>query len=301
MMKEASFALSDYIHFLKVERQLSPNTLSSYQRDLKEYIEFLDKQENLGSLSEIDRPNILRHLQQLKDSGKSARTIARHISSIRSFHQFLIREKMIDHDPTIHLEQPKIEQKLPRVLSVNEVDALISTTDARKPQGVRDRAMLELLYGSGMRISECIQLNAEDLHLSMGFVRCYGKGGKERIVPLGHSAIAACENYIRNVRPKLIAKAVNTDALFVNLRGKRMTRQGFWKLLKEYAQKAGIRQEITPHILRHSFATHLIENGADLRAVQEMLGHADISTTQIYTHVSKSRLKEVYTKFHPRA
>lgn len=300
MMKEALFALSDYIHFLRVERQLSPNTLSSYERDLKEYLTFLDKNIELVGLSTIERHHILKHLQQLKDEGRSSRTIARHISSIRSFHQFLIREKKMDHDPTIHLEQPKIEQKLPRVLSIQEVDLLIAATDSRKPQGVRDRAMLELLYASGMRISECIQLNADDLHLTMGFVRCYGKGGKERIIPLGQAAIRACEDYMQNVRPKLQAKS-QTDALFLNLRGKRMTRQGFWKLLKEYAIKGGIRNEITPHILRHSFATHLIENGADLRAVQEMLGHADISTTQIYTHVSKSRLKEVYTKFHPRA
>ncbi|KXH82064.1 site-specific tyrosine recombinase XerD [Sporosarcina sp. HYO08] len=298
-MEDAHYALEDYIHFLKVERQLSHNTITSYKRDLVEYISSIEEV-GLAKLDEIGRSTILEYLHRLKEDGKSTRTISRHISSIRSFHQFLLREKVTTQDPTVHLELPKLEQKLPRVLSLEEIDRLISSPDRAKPQGIRDTALLEVLYGTGMRVSECIGLNIDDLHLSMGFIRVFGKGSKERIVPLGRKAIEACRQYMEEVRPRLTSKQ-KTEALFVNLRGTRLTRQGCWKILKTYALKAGIQKELTPHILRHSFATHLIENGADLRAVQEMLGHADISTTQIYTHVSRTRLKDVFVKFHPRA
>ncbi|WP_339249903.1 site-specific tyrosine recombinase XerD [Sporosarcina sp. FSL W8-0480] len=299
-MKDGKFALEDYMHFLKVERQLSKNTISSYKRDLVEYIDAMEKI-GMESIDKIDRSCILRHLHKLKEEGKSSRTIARHISSVRSFHQFLLREKVTTQDPTVHLEMPKLEQKLPSVLSVEEVDKLISMPESSKLQGKRDIALLELLYGTGMRVSELIGLDVEDVHLSMGFVRVFGKGGKERIIPLGGGALRACSTYLREARPEFIAKTKEANAFFVNMRGTRLTRQGCWKILKGYAMKAGIQKELTPHILRHSFATHLIENGADIRAVQEMLGHADISTTQIYTHVSKARLKDVYVKFHPRA
>ena len=300
-MKEMKDAVADYLHFLRVERQLSDNTLASYERDLLGYIKDLSKVQQILELDNVERIHILSHLQSLKASGKSSRTLARHISSIRSFHQFLLRERVCSSDPTVHLEMPQMDRTLPKILSVEEVEVLLDAPNIEKPQGLRDRAILELLYASGMRISECISLNIEDLHLTMGFVRCFGKGGKERIIPLGRSALAASEAYIREGRPKLVKPAVRTDALFINQRGKGLTRQGVWKLMKEYAAKAGIENEITPHTMRHSFATHLIENGADLRAVQEMLGHADISTTQIYTHVSKTRLKDVYKQFHPRA
>lgn len=288
------------MHFLKVERQLSVNTIVSYKRDLDEYMGYMELT-GFKSIDDVDRPAILSHLRKMKESGKSARTISRHISSIRSFHQFLLREKVTTQDPTVHLELPKLEQKLPRILSMDEVDKLIESPDSSKPQGVRDTALLEILYGTGMRVSELIGLNMDDIHLSMGFVRVFGKGGKERIIPLGGRSITACKRYIEEARPVFIEKQRGTEALFVNMRGTRLTRQGCWKLLNGHALKAGIQKELTPHILRHTFATHLIENGADLRAVQEMLGHADISTTQIYTHVSRSRLKEVYVKFHPRA
>ena len=288
------------MHFLKVERQLSVNTIVSYKRDLDEYMGYME-QAGYESIDDVDRPAILSHLREMKEGGKSARTISRHISSIRSFHQFLLREKVTTQDPTVHLELPKLEQKLPRVLSMEEVDKLIESPDCSKPQGVRDTALLEILYGTGMRVSELIGLNMDDIHLSMGFIRVFGKGGKERIIPLGGRSITACTRYIEEARPIFIEKQKGTEALFVNMRGTRLTRQGCWKLLNGHALKAGIQKELTPHILRHTFATHLIENGADLRAVQEMLGHADISTTQIYTHVSRSRLKEVYVKFHPRA
>lgn len=299
-MKDAQFALEDYIHFLKVERQLSMNTITSYRRDLEDYIGHLERAEK-ASIDHVDQQSILLYLHEMKGSGKSSRTISRHISSIRSFHQFLLREKVTTQDPTVHLELPKLEKKLPRVLSIEEVDRLIEAPDQSKPQGVRDVAILELLYGTGMRVSELLGLDISDIHLSMGFVRVFGKGGKERIIPLGSSAITACQQYIEYARPIFLEKQNGNDAFFVNMRGARLTRQGCWKLLKVHALRAEIKKEMTPHLLRHSFATHLIENGADLRAVQEMLGHADISTTQIYTHVSRSRLKDVYVQFHPRA
>ncbi|MGI2327106.1 site-specific tyrosine recombinase XerD [Planococcus sp. YIM B11945] len=300
-MKYAKDALDDYLHFLRVERQLAANTLVSYERDLKSYIQYLKEVEQLDSLRKVERVHILNHLRHLKETTKTSRTVARHISSIRSFHQFLIRERVVDNDPTVHLEMPQMDKKLPNILSIEEVDALIQAPETGKPNGMRDQAMLELLYGSGMRVSECINLDIEDVNLTMGFVRCFGKGGKERIIPLGKSALNSCRLYLENARGELVKSSEKSEALFINQRGKRLTRQGFWKLLKQHAQKAGIQKELTPHTLRHSFATHLIENGADLRAVQEMLGHADISTTQIYTHVSKTRLKDVYSQFHPRA
>lgn len=300
-MQQFTDPLEDYLHFIRVERQLSENTLASYKRDLLEYIQHLSEVQQLANFDVVTRHHILLHLENLKNNGKTARTVSRHISSIRSFHQFLLREKVTSTDPTVHLELPVIEQKLPTVLSIEEIERLIAAPSSNKPQGIRDIAMLELLYGSGMRISECIELNIEDIHLTMGFVRVFGKGGKERIIPLGRGALNACTKYINGARQKLQGEYPKTEAFFINQRGKRLTRQGAWKLLKQHAEKAQIKQELTPHVLRHSFATHLIENGADLRAVQELLGHSDISTTQIYTHISKKRLSEVYKQFHPRA
>lgn len=300
-MENGLFQLEDYLHFLRIERQLADNTLISYKKDLTDYLIHIFDIQQLNSLSEVERQHIIAHLRKLKADGKSPRSIARHISSIRSFHQFLLREQVTRQDPTIHLEIPQMDQKLPNFLTVEELNNLLASINLSKPQGVRDLAMFELMYASGMRISECLNLNLEDIHLTMGFVRCFGKGGKERIIPLGGAAIKACQKYMEEARPKLLKIGEKTDAIFISQRGKRLTRQGIWKLLKMHAINAGIKKEITPHVLRHSFATHLIENGADLRAVQEMLGHADISTTQIYTHVSKTRLKEVYKQFHPRA
>lgn len=300
-MEEAHLALADYLHFLQVERQLAANTISSYKRDLTDYLHFLTEND-VVNIDAITRREILTYLQKMKDVGKSTRTISRSISSIRSFHQFLLREKVASGDPTVHLEMPKIEQKLPDILSMAEIDLLIEAPNRETLQGKRDYALLEVLYGTGMRVSELLNLNMSDIHLTMGFVRVFGKGGKERIIPLGRKAIEGCRVYIEEARSKFIEKsAIPVEALFLNMRGNRLTRQGCWGILKQYAYEAGLSKELTPHILRHSFATHLIENGADLRAVQEMLGHSDISTTQIYTHVSRSRLKEVYTQFHPRA
>ncbi|CAH0292096.1 Tyrosine recombinase XerD [Peribacillus frigoritolerans] len=245
--------------------------------------------------------NILHFLVQLKDQGKSSKTVARHIASIRSFHQFLLRERVTNQDPSIHIETPKPERSLPKVLSMEEVEALLEAPKKMDEFGLRDKAMLELMYATGMRVSELISMDVSDVHASMGFVRCVGKGNKERIIPIGQTALGAIEHYLESSRGKMASPKHRTDSLFLNHHGNRLTRQGFWKILKKLVKSAQIEKEITPHTLRHSFATHLLMNGADLRAVQEMLGHADISTTQIYTHITNVRIKDVYSKFHPRA
>jgi len=293
--------LKDFIHFLVVEKGLSRNTIVSYERDLKSYLGFLQNSEKLTELDAIQRSQIIHFLAHLKDSGKSAKTIARHVASLRAFHQFLLREKVVGQDPTVHIESPQLERNLPKVLSLQEVEILLESPKLVDHYGYRDKAMLELLYATGIRVSELIGLNMDDIHLTMGFIRCIGKGNKERIIPLGRTASTALEQYLVKGRPKFVSKGHKDEAFFLNHHGKRLTRQGFWKILKRLAKEANIEKELTPHTLRHSFATHLLENGADLRAVQEMLGHADISTTQIYTHVTKTRLKDVYSKFHPRA
>ena len=292
--------LSDFIHFMTVERGLSENTIVSYKRDLQNYLSFLMTHEQLTDISDVTRLHIIHYLKQLKEEGKSSKTSVRHLSSIRSFHQFLLREKVTKDDPSWNIETQKTERTLPKVLSLGEVEKLLDTPNKKNPFDYRDKAMLELLYATGIRVSEMLDLTLADVHLTMGFIRCFGKGRKERIVPIGEAAASAIEEYIEKGRSKLLKKQLS-DALFLNHHGKKMSRQGFWKNLKKRAIEAGIQKELTPHTLRHSFATHLLENGADLRAVQEMLGHADISTTQIYTHVTKTRLKDVYHKFHPRA
>ncbi|TQR24227.1 site-specific tyrosine recombinase XerD [Bacillus safensis] len=292
--------LSDFIHFMTVERGLSENTIVSYKRDLQNYLSFLMTHEQLTDMNDVTRLHIIHYLKQLKEEGKSSKTSVRHLSSIRSFHQFLLREKVTTDDPSWNIETQKTERTLPKVLSLGEVEKLLDTPNQNTPFDYRDKAMLELLYATGIRVSEMLDLTLADVHLTMGFIRCFGKGRKERIVPIGEAAASAIEEYIEKGRSKLLKKQPS-DALFLNHHGKKMSRQGFWKNLKKRAIEAGIQKELTPHTLRHSFATHLLENGADLRAVQEMLGHADISTTQIYTHVTKTRLKDVYHKFHPRA
>ncbi|PLR76382.1 site-specific tyrosine recombinase XerD [Bacillus sp. V3-13] len=293
--------LKDFIHFLIVEKGLAKNTIISYERDLKSYLKYLGKIEAVNDLNLVQRLQIVHFLGHLKEQGKSSKTLARHIASVRAFHQFLLREKAVDQDPTVHIESPQLERSLPKVLSLAEVETLLEAPKTDTHYGLRDKAMLELLYATGIRVSELIGLNLGDAHLTMGFVRCIGKGNKERIIPLGRTAAAALEEYLNNGRSRFLSKKHRDDSLFLNHHGRRLTRQGFWKILKRLTKEAGIEKELTPHTLRHSFATHLLENGADLRAVQEMLGHADISTTQIYTHVTKTRLKDVYSQFHPRA
>ncbi|MEW4325225.1 site-specific tyrosine recombinase XerD [Rossellomorea marisflavi] len=293
--------IEDYMHFLTVEKGLSKNTIDSYKRDLKSYSLYIKNVEGMEGWNEVSRVNIVQFLGHLGDQGKSSKTVARHVASIRSFHQFLLREKAVEQDPTVHLETPRTERKLPKILSLSEVETLLEAPDASTPLGMRDKAMLELLYATGIRVSELIGMKLDDLHLNMGFIRCIGKGNKERIIPIGQTAMNVLGDYLEHSRLKLRSGRERDDHLFLNHHGRGMSRQGFWKNLKALQKKANIEKELTPHTLRHSFATHLLENGADLRAVQEMLGHADISTTQIYTHVTKTRLKDVYTKFHPRA
>lgn len=291
--------LEDFLHFLQVERGLAVNTLTSYRRDLTNYIAYITKELQKISWNDVSRNDILQFLYHLKDNGKSSATISRHISSIRSFHQFLVREQIVKQDASLHVEKPKKDRTLPNILSQEDIDKLLEIND-HTPLGLRTKAMLELLYATGLRVTEMISLKTNDLHLMMGFVQCFGKGSKERIVPLGDTAKKALEDYLEFGRPHLV-KGQSTKTLFVNQHGRPLSRQGFWKILKKRALEAEIRKNITPHTLRHSFATHLLENGADLRIVQEMLGHEDISTTQIYTHVTKTRLKDMYKAYHPRA
>ncbi|WP_078553155.1 site-specific tyrosine recombinase XerD [Bacillus alkalicellulosilyticus] len=292
--------VADFIHYVVVERGLADNTIQSYRRDLQQYTKYQKEVEVNSHIDEIDRTCILNYLYFLKDQGKADTTIARNIASIRAFHQFLLREKKADKDPTVHIEIPKSAKRLPKVLSTEEVEALLEVPHGTDPFSIRNKAMLELLYATGMRVSELCQLELQDVHMTMGFIRCIGKGNKERIIPLGSLANQSMKVYLENARPRMLKKRSH-QKVFVNHIGNPLSRQGFWKILKALAKKAKIEKELTPHTLRHSFATHLLENGADLRAVQEMLGHADISTTQIYTHVTKTRLKDVYAQFHPRA
>lgn len=292
-------ALKAFIHYLTVEKGLADNTLQSYERDLTYYFHYLEEC-GVQRIENSTRQHIKQYLLRLKQEGKASATLSRNVSSIRSFYQFLVRERRLLSDPSVHIEKPKIERKLPNVLTTREVESLLQAPNRSNLIGKRDAAMLELLYATGIRVSELVDLELSDVHLHMGFIRCLGKGSKERIIPLGQKAIEALEQYIRHARGKLL-KNHKSETLFLNHHGKRLSRQGFWKIIKKLAREAQINKEITPHTLRHSFATHLLENGADLRSVQEMLGHADISTTQIYTHVTRTRLKDVYAKAHPRA
>lgn len=291
--------IEEYLKFIQIEKGLSENTIGAYRRDLKKYQLYMQEQK-IAHIDFIDRQTIQECLGSLIDQGASAKSIARFISTIRSFHQFALREKYAAKDPTVLIETPKYEKKLPDVLDVEEVIQLLETPDLTINNGYRDRTILELLYATGMRVTELIQIEIEDVNLIMGFVKVFGKGNKERIIPLGDTVIEYLDTYINTVRPQLLKKTV-TNVLFLNLHGRPLTRQGIWKLIKQYGLRANITKTLTPHTLRHSFATHLLENGADLRAVQEMLGHSDISTTQLYTHVSKTQIRQMYNQFHPRA
>jgi|SRR5690625_51520 len=291
--------LEDYIHYIQIERGLADNTLQAYRRDLLKYIDYISEVEKIKDWDQVDRSTITRFLYNLNDNGAKPSTISRTLSTLRKFHQFLVMDKILTVDPTVHIESPTKTRSLPKVLSTAEIEQLLDI-ESNEPLIIRNKAMLETLYATGLRVSELVDLTLSDLHLMMGFVRCLGKGSKERIVPLGDVAKESLEDYLNRARNSLV-KGQNVDALFVNHRGGALTRQGFWKILKAHAKDKGIKKNITPHMLRHSFATHLLENGADLRAVQEMLGHSDISTTQIYTHVSRKRLRDIYGQHHPRA
>ena len=292
--------VADFLNFLTVEKGLASNTIQSYRRDLKKYGQFLDKG-SLGPMRGATRATILSYLLFMERDGKATSTIARRLAALKSFYQFLTVEQIIAKDPTENLESPKQDKKLPQILTIDEVERLLRQTDASTAPGTRDRAMMETLYATGIRVTELVSLKLSDINLDNGYLRCFGKGSKERIVPLGSMAQRHVAEYLDGARKELVGGREDTGALFVNHHGRAMTRQGFWKIVKRYATEANIGKRITPHTLRHSFATHLLQNGADLRSVQEMLGHADISTTQIYTRLTKGRLKEVYTKSHPRA
>ena len=287
-----------YLNYLLIEKGLSKATLGSYSEDVIRYQEFLHGK-GVDRLSDTDTPLILKHLISLRNTGLGARSRARHLVSIRGLYRFAVQEKLLKHDPSKLVDLPKLSLKLPDVLAVDEVCRLLNTPDTNKPVGVRDAAMLELLYAAGLRVSELVSLKLQDINLEAGFVRVFGKGAKERVVPIGLPAKKKIAFYIENAR-KIALKNQLSPYLFIARAGKPITRQGFWKLLQRYADQAQIHKKISPHSLRHSFATHLLEGGADLRAVQIMLGHVDISTTQIYTHITRKHLKELHHKFHPR-
>ncbi|MFN8008693.1 MAG: site-specific tyrosine recombinase XerD [Terriglobia bacterium] len=284
---------------LTVERGLANNTLQAYQRDLVSFLKFLGVG-NRESCEEYETATIRRFLRGLQDSGKNPRTVARVLVTLRQFFDFLVLEGQIQENPCQYIESPKVWKTLPKILSLEEVDLLLKQPDLSISKGVRDKAMLEVLYATGLRVSELVGLRLGDLHLDLGYLGCSGKGGKIRVVPLGKSALAALDAYLRTGRSALLGKS-RGEEVFVNARGRSMTRQGFWKIIRDYGRKAGIPIRLRPHLLRHSFATHLLQRGADLRAVQSMLGHSDISTTEIYTHILKDRLKTLYQRHHPRS
>lgn len=287
-----------YEKYLLNIKQASANTVASYMRDIRQFAAYMSEVEDVG-LDACDRNCICRYTQHLVNLGKSTATVARSIASLKSFYSYCVTELMVKENPVNNIPQQKSEKKLPQILTNWEVDRLLDQPKATDMKGLRDKAMLETLYATGMRVSEMIALNVSDVSLSGSFIKCEGSG-KFRIVPIYPAAVKALAAYLMDVRPKMVTNGEETS-LFVNMNGERMTRQGFWKLIKHYQEKAQINKEITPHTLRHSFAAHLLENGADLHSLQEMLGHSDISSTQIYTQVIKQNLKSVYNKAHPRA
>ncbi len=288
-----------YLDYLTVEKGLAANTRASYSADLLKFLNYL-KDRGIDDWSQVRFPEIMAFLSRAQEQGLAPRSRARLLSAMRGFFKFMIRDSHLKKSPVANLTSPRLRRQLPTVLSVAEVERLLAQPNPDLPLGQRDVAMLELLYGTGLRVTELITLAVGRVNLEVGFLVARGKGSKERIVPMGEAATEAVQNYTLGSRPRLLKGRVS-DILFVSNRGTAMTRQGFWKLLKKYGRQAGMEKSLTPHTLRHSFATHLLERGADLRSVQMMLGHADISTTQIYTHVARERLREVHKKYHPRA
>lgn len=290
--------VDEYASFMSNVRHKSVNTIESYKRDVKQYISYLDNS-GVKDLSSTTKTTVLSYLLELQKEGRASSTVSRTLASLRSFYIFMIQNGAVATDPTTNLEAPHVEKKPPQILTSAEVELLMEQPSPDDNKGIRDRAMLELLYATGIRVSELINLNVTDVNLAMSFIRCTGSK-KERIVPMGNKALEALTVYIDNVRDGMV-KSETERALFVNCSGARLSRQGFWKIIKQYQRQAGIEKEITPHTLRHSFAAHLLENGADLRSIQEMMGHADISSTQVYSKLVSSRIKDVYAKAHPRA
>ncbi|MFH1008870.1 MAG: site-specific tyrosine recombinase XerD [Candidatus Latescibacterota bacterium] len=290
--------VTGFLNYISVERGLSVHTVAAYRQDVLRYLFFL-RERGIGDPGEAHQAEVTALIRLLHELGLQASSVARNLSAIKMFHRFLVGEQWGEHDPTAYLTPPKSPGRLPAVLNVFEIEQILAQPDITKPLGIRDQAMLEFLYATGVRVSELIEITQANLLFDAGLVRVFGKGSKERIVPVGSKAVEAVAHYQGEVRPQL-AKRDSRDALFLNWRGSPMSRMGVWKMLRGYAQKAGLERHVSPHTFRHSFATHLLEGGADLRAVQEMLGHADIATTQIYTHVDREYLRDVVRTFHPR-
>ena len=289
-----------YINYLQFEKNLAENSVAANKIDLRRYIDYL-KTQGVERLPEINESHIRRLVQLLTRLGLSSASIARNLSSIKSFHFFLLCENLMAINPAEHVKSPKISRRLPSVLSFGEIELLLAQIDMKHTYALRDRAMIELLYACGLRISELLKLPLREIYFSDEIIRILGKGSKERLVPVSKRALYWIKQYLELSRPYLDRRQRSNGIVFLNTRGSAMSRMGFWKILKKLVARSGIKKEVHPHTFRHSFATHLLEGGADLRAVQEMLGHADISTTQIYTHLDRSYLKEVYKKYHPRA
>lgn len=292
------YFLDKFLHYLIVERGLSQNTIDSYGHDLNRFLSYLDGK-GVKEISDVGKFEIRAFMMYLKRYGLSVKSVVRNLVAIRTFFRFLVQDGILENNPAEELELPKLDKSLPEILTIKEVESLLNQPDIAKPLGIRDRAMLEMLYATGMRISELTKLSVHQVNIEGGYVVLFGKGSKERIVPLGRESIEWLKKYLSEVRSKFNRKK-ESQYLFLSQWGKQMSRQQFWKILKEYGRRADIRKRITPHLLRHSFASHLLERGADLRSVQMMLGHVDISTTQIYTHVTGERLKKVHERYHPR-
>ena len=289
--------LAEYERYLKDEKHASANTVSSYMRDLKQFASYIAERQL--ELTQVTQERISTYLDYLSGQGKSPATVSRGLASIKGFYHHLLDQGVVEENPAIHVAAVKAEKKLPQVLTGKEVERLLAPPKCTDMKGYRDKAMLEVLYATGIRVTELISLNITDVNLAGSFIRCESKG-KERIIPLYPAAVDALAVYIQNIRSKMIAD-IDEQALFVNMNGDRMSRQGFWKIVKSYQEKAHIDKDITPHTLRHSFAAHLLENGADLHSIQEMMGHSDISSTQVYAQLVKQQLKSVYNKSHPKA
>ena len=290
--------IDEFMNYLSVERGLAKNTLLAYRRDLDKYIDYLSKK-GIKTTTAVSREHVSNFMFDLKKHDMSPTTICRSLAAVKMFHRFLVRENLAKEDPTTLVDTQKLWMRIPSVLTQAEVESMILAASGKKIQQIRDQAILEIFYASGLRVSELSDLKTTSINYDVGFVRAVGKGSKERIIPLGMKAREAIGKYLLRARPKLLKNQTN-DTLFLSRLGKKISRQSLWAVIKFYARKANIKKTIKPHTLRHTFATHLLEHGADLRSVQEMLGHADISTTQIYTHVDKERLKSVHKQFHPR-
>jgi integrase/recombinase XerD len=297
--------IDSFLSYLSVEKGFSENTIFAYRNDLYQFLDFLEEQASREGLildwSRVNRSLLLSYILNLKQRNYAPTTVARKTSAVKSLLHFLLNEDIVEKDPTENLGSPKIGKSLPRPVSVDQVQRLLEQpSKLSTPEAKRDRAMLELLYATGMRVSELVSLNLSDVNLSLGYVRCLGKGSKERLIPIYPQAVESLKRYLDEARPRLL-RHNEESAVFLNRRGERLTRQGLWQILKNYAKEAGLGNMITPHTLRHSFATHMLSGGADLRSVQEMLGHANISTTQVYTHLTSEHIREAYEKAHPRA